>query len=116
MPTKFDRQIEEIIRKSETSGPRIIQLPSRWKFWRRRMNFKKKQRSPVIDARSLMPLGFLFLLVGLVIRTTWERSGTILAIAGGVIVVLGYLGYLRLSKRRPTGYRKTWRGQDVDER
>ena len=116
MPTKFDRQIEEIIRKSETAGPRIVKLPSRWKFWRRRISFKRKTRLPRLDVRSLMPLGFLFLLVGLVVRTTWEMPGTILAIAGGVIVVLGYLAYLRLSKRRPTGHRKTWRGQDTDDR
>ena len=109
MPTRYERELNEILAKSGDLKPRrsylarmrellesgLLQLGRVTPFF------------PRFSTRLLVPLGFLLLLVALVLKSP------VLAIIAIALLALSYLLYLG---RPRTSNRKSWRGQDISDR
>jgi hypothetical protein len=116
MPTKFERELEEILSKAG-AGSLKPQKPSALARVKKGLGgglHRVKQgvfSLPVFDVRAMLPLGFLLLLTGLVLRSVDTSVGTIMTFVAIGLLIGSYIAYLvRPSRGRG---RRRWRGRDL---
>ena len=108
MSSKLERELEEIIQKTGGPRPRSASIGFirnlRWTFYAVRNTLIRV--IPVrIRTSSLMPVGFLVLVAGLLVRSHSSLIGTSLLLAGIGLVVFAYFLYIFKPSRKPTGRR-----------
>ncbi len=116
MPSKLERELDEIIQKSgglrtrPSSG--VIIRNTRWTFYSF-LSFLKRFIPFTLQPSAIMPVGFAVLVAGLLVRSFNSTLGTTLLLSGIVLIVMAYFTYImRPATRKQTG----WRGRDLNHR
>ena len=115
MSSKLERELEEIIQK--TGGPRPRSASSdfirnvRWTFYAVRNTLLHMIPARIRDT-SLMPVGFLVLVAGLLVRLYSSTIGTSLLLSGVGLVMFAYFLYIFKPSKKRTG----WRGKNLNRR
>lgn len=115
MPSKLERELDEIIQKAgglrnRPSSGAIIRN-TRWTFYSF-LNFLKRLIPFTLHPSAIMPLGFMVLLAGLIVRSIIPTLGTILLLSGISLVIVAYFAYILRPSRKTTG----WRGRNLNRR
>ncbi len=115
MPSKLERELDEIVQKAgglrtRPSSGAIIRN-TRWTFYSF-LSFFKRIITVTLQPSAIMPVGFMVLVAGLLVRSFNSTMGTSLLLGGIALIVVAYLAYIMRPSRKPTG----WRGRDLNRR
>jgi hypothetical protein len=108
VPEKYEREIEEILRKASFSAPRGYSRSSGWmshlaSAWRR--------YTADLSPTRLLVLGMIVAFAGYLVRAVIPQLGFLTSLLALVLLVTG----LALSISRRNSYRpRSWRGQAFD--
>ena len=109
MPSKLERELDEIIQKS--GGLRIrpssgtIVRNTRWTFYSF-LNFFKRLIHFTLQPSAIMPVGFMVLVAGLLVRSFNSVLGTSLLLGGIALIIMAYLAYILRQPRKPADWRR----------
>jgi hypothetical protein len=108
VPEKYEREIEEILRKSSFSAPRG---PRRPPWWQTGFASEWQRNFATVSPGRLLTLGLVLALVGYVLREFMPTLGATVSLVALALL----LGGLVLSMSRRNAQRpRTWRGQTLD--
>ncbi|MSQ31784.1 MAG: hypothetical protein EXR59_00885 [Dehalococcoidia bacterium] len=115
MPSKLERELDEIVKKvgslrTRPSSGAIIRN-TRWTFYSF-ITFFKRLLPFALQPSAIMPVGFMVLVAGLLVRSFNSTLGTALLLSGIAFIVVAHLTYITRPARKPTG----WRGRDLNRR
>jgi hypothetical protein len=109
VPEKYEREIEEILRKASFSAPKGGSRPPGWTAglaseWQRLL--------ADVSPTRLLTLGLVLALVGYFLREFLPEIGSVVSILALALLLGGLvLSMSRRSGKRPTG----WRGRSLEE-
>jgi len=108
VPEKYEREIEEILRKTSFSGPGKSQRSS---GWLNVLAASWQQRTADVSPTRLLVLGMALALVGYFLREFIPELGFPISLLALVLLV----GGLALSMSRRNSHQSSrWRGQAID--
>lgn len=113
MADKFEREIDEIIRKT---GGDLPPPPRPTRRSVRRSPQPERRGGFSINPRQLLLAGIGLLLVGSLLISAVGNWGVMMAFAGIGLLVVAYIAFFNSKgSTAPGGYERRWRGQTVYE-
>jgi hypothetical protein len=108
VPDKYEREIEEILRKSSFSAPRG---PRRPPWWKTGLASEWQRKIATVSPTRLLTLGLILAFLGYFLREFAPTFGALVSLIALVLLV----GGLALSmNRRNSQSSRTWRGRSMD--
>jgi hypothetical protein len=108
VPEKYEREIEEILRKSSFSPPRG---PSRPPWWKTGLASEWQRNLASLSPTRLLTLGLVLAFLGYFLREFAPTLGALTSLVALVLLVGGLvLSMSRRNSQRP----RTWRGRSMD--
>jgi hypothetical protein len=109
VPEKYEREIEEILRKASFSAPKGGPHPPGWTA---SLTSEWQRVLADVSPKRLLALGLILALVGYVLREFLPEIGAVVSLLALVLLLGGLaLSMTRRNGKPPTG----WRGRSLEE-